>query len=506
MQERKYVCIDLKSFYASVECVERNLNPLTTNLVVADISRTEKTICLAVSPSLKSFGIKGRPRLFEVNQKVKEINYNRKKRILNKEFIKKSYSLNELFEHDDYELDFVIARPQMAKYIEISTKIYNIYLRYIAPEDIHVYSIDEVFIDISKYLKLWKMTPHELTLTLIKDVLANTGITATAGIGSNMFLAKVAMDIVAKHIPPDSDGVRIAELDELLYRKKLWNHTPLTDFWRVGRGYEARLNKLGLYTMGDIARCSLGNNNDYYNEDLLYKEFGVNAELLIDHAWGYEVTTMEDIKSYKPSNNSLSTGQVLQCGYDYDKARLIVKEMVDLLALDLVKNNVLTNYISLYIGYDADSLKDENILKNYHGEYVLDHYNRKVPKPTHGGVKLSSYTFSSKVLTENAIYIFEKIVNPLLLVRRINISVSVFNENMVSNNKEYEQMNLFTDYNEIKKKEELEKKKLNKEKKVQKTILSIKSKYGKNAILKGMNLSSGATTKERNEQIGGHKA
>lgn len=491
-----YICIDLKSFYASVECVERGLNPLTTNLVVADSSRTEKTICLAVSPSLKEFGIPSRPRLFEVVQKVKDINSKRaKSSVLSGE----SCDINILKQFPELKLNYIIATPQMAKYIDISSKIYNVYLKYVSSDDIHVYSIDEVFIDITRYLKYLNKTPHEIAMLMIKDVLATTGITATAGIGTNLYLAKVAMDIVAKHIPPDEDGVRIAYLDEMSYRKKLWSHKPLKDFWRIGHGYVERLEKLGLYTMGDIARCSLGNNGDHYNEDLLYNEFGINAELLIDHAWGYEPTTMKDIKDYKPQSTSLSSGQVLQSGYDYNKGKVVVKEMIDNLSLDLVEKKLLTCNISLYIGYEYND--------NYQGMCEINYYGKKVPKSSHGSINLDDFTSSTKKLVENISFLYDKIVDKNLLIRRINISCNgLIKEKNYKKYKKYEQINLFCNYEDKLKKEEIEKVKDLKEKKVQKTILNIKKKYGKNAILKGNNFVEGATGKERNKQIGGHKA
>ena len=432
---RTYICIDLKSFYASVECVIRNLDPLTTNLVVADKERTEKTICLAVSPALKSFGLPGRARLFEVNQKVKEINYERKRKAKVNKFSNKSSNINELNEHLDYELDFLIAPPQMALYIEVSTKIYNIYLRFVSSEDIHVYSIDEVFMDVTKYLKQSKMNAKEFANKIIKTVLKETGITATAGIGTNMYLAKVAMDIVAKHIPADENSVRVAELDEMEYRKKLWSHRPLKDFWRVGSGYVRRLENLGLYTMGDIARCSLGSNNQYYNEDLLYKEFGVNAELLIDHAWGYEPTTIEDIKAYKPKSNSLSSGQVLSEGYTYDKARLIVKEMTDLLALDLVDKGLVTKHLTLSIGYDIDNLKSND----YDGETTTDYMGRVIPKGSHGSINLDDFTSSSKEMIYAITKLYDRITNKNLLVRRINIGVIIYDEKILENRTVYAQ-------------------------------------------------------------------
>ena len=498
--EKTYIAIDLKSFYASVECVERKMNPLTTNLVVADISRTSKTICLAISPSLKSYGLKGRARLFEVEQKVKEINKERKKKINYHKFIGKSSNFIELNKNQYLELDYVIAEPRMSFYINYSTKIYNTYLKYISPDDIHVYSIDEVFIDATDYLKLYKITAHELARKMIRDVLATTGITATAGIGTNLYLAKVAMDIVAKHISADKDGVRIAELDEMEYRNKLWNHRPLTDFWRVGKGIAKRLEYLELYTMGDIARCSLGNITDKKNEDILYKEFGINAELLIDHAWGYEPCTIKDIKNYKPKINSISTGQVLSTSYNYEKTKLIVKEMTDNLVLELVDKKLVTNQIILTLNYDADNLK-----KDYTGEIKEDYYGRKVPAYAHGTISLEKSTSSTKIILEKVIELYERIMNKKLSVKRINIAFgNVTSENNIIKNKNYEQLTLFNTKKEIsitENKEELES-----EKKIQKTILNIKKKYGKNSILKGMDFENGATTIERNNQIGGHKA
>ena len=498
--EKTYIAIDLKSFYASVECVERKMNPLTTNLVVADISRTSKTICLAISPSLKSYGLKGRARLFEVEQKVKEINKERKKKINYHKFIGKSSNFIELNKNQYLELDYVIAEPRMSFYINYSTKIYNTYLKYISPDDIHVYSIDEVFIDATDYLKLYKITAHELARKMIRDVLTTTGITATAGIGTNLYLAKVAMDIVAKHISADKDGVRIAELDEMEYRNKLWNHRPLTDFWRVGKGIAKRLEYLELYTMGDIARCSLGNITDKKNEDILYKEFGINAELLIDHAWGYEPCTIKDIKNYKPKINSISTGQVLSTSYNYEKTKLIVKEMTDNLVLELVDKKLVTNQIILTLNYDADNLK-----KDYTGEIKEDYYGRKVPAYAHGTISLEKSTSSTKIILEKVIELYERIMNKKLSVKRINIAFgNVTSENNIIKNKNYEQLTLFNTKKEIsitENKEELES-----EKKIQKTILNIKKKYGKNSILKGMNFENGATTIERNNQIGGHKA
>lgn len=499
---KTYAVIDLKSFYASVECVERKLDPLTTNLLVADGERTEKTICLAVSPSLKAHGISGRARLFEANQQLKKVNEERKKKNKIKEFNGSSYNDLELKTNPNLSIGYIMAKPRMALYMKYSAEIYNVYLKYIAPEDIHVYSIDEVFIDLTAYLNIRKQSAHDFVRTMIKDVLKTTGITATAGIGTNMYLAKVALDIVAKKVKPDKDGVRIAELDEMSYRYKLWNHRPLTDFWRVGRGISKRLENLGLYTMGDIALCSKGKAMSYYNEDLLYKEFGVNAELLIDHAWGYESTTIEDIKKYKPKANSLSSGQVLSEGYKFDKAKVVVKEMMDTLALDLVSKKLVTNHISLAIGYDIDNLKDNK----YQGELDEDYMGRTIPKGSHSSIHLDYFTYSSKDLREKISILFDRIVNPSLLVRRINIGVSVYNEEVLNMESFGTQLSLFESLEEKNKLEEKRKKNLEKDKKIQKSLLEIKNKYGKNSILKAMDYEEGATQKDRNEQIGGHKA
>lgn len=494
---KTYICIDLKSFYASVECIERNLDPMTTNLVVADPGRTEKTICLAVSPSLKSYSIPGRARLFEVIGKVREVNYQRRKKAYHYKFTGKSYNDKELKKNNNLELDYIIAPPRMALYIKYSTRIYNVYLKYVSHEDIHVYSIDEVFCDITNYLNYNKMNPKEMVTKMIHDVYTETGITATAGIGTNMYLAKVAMDIVAKHCEPDKYGVRIAELNEMSYRRKLWNHTPLTSFWRVGNGYAKKLEQNKLYTMGDIARCSID------NEELLYKLFGINAELLIDHAWGWEPCTIEDIKKYKPSRNTLGIGQVLHCAYDYQKTKIIVKEMADSLSLDLVAKHLVTDQIVLTIGYDIENLTNENI--NYHGEIVTDYYGRTIPKHAHGTINLEHFTSSSKIIMENTIKLFERIIDKNLLVRRINITASnVINEIELKNQKQVKQLDLFTDYNNFDKDKENEKIKEQEENKLQHVLLDIKNKYGKNAILKGLNLSEGSTTIDRNKQIGGH--
>ena len=504
---KTYIAIDLKSFYASVECRERNRDPLTTNLVVADPSRTEKTICLAVSPSLKKYGLSGRARLFEVIQKVNAANNIRKLKAPNKVFCGSSDDSTELQKNPSLKIDYIIAPPRMARYMEYSTKIYNIYLKYIAPEDIHIYSIDEVFIDVTHYLSTYNMTARELAMTMIQDILDTTGITATAGIGTNMYLCKIAMDIVAKHIEPDKNGVRIAELDEMSYRRLLWNHKPLTDFWRVGRGYSKKLEKIGLYTMGDIARCSIGKSTDYYNEELLYKLFGINAELLIDHAWGYEPCTMEDVKAYKPETNSISSGQVLHCPYEFDKARLVVKEMIDLMALDLVDKGLVTSQIVLTIGYDIENMTDKNRSQSYKGTVTTNYYGKKVPKPAHGTTNLPKQTSSTTLITNAVMELYDKIVNKKLLIRRINIVANkLVDEHSVKNANKYEQLDLFTDYEDLKKQREKENAESEREKRMQNTILDIKKKFGKNAILKGMNLQKGATAKDRNNQIGGHKA
>lgn len=505
--DRTYIAIDLKSFYASVECMERGLDPLTTNLVVADASRTEKTICLAVSPSLKSYGIPGRPRLFEVVQKIKEVNIERESRAPGRKFTGASFNAVELAKSPELEVSYIAAAPRMAYYMNYSTKIFDIYLRYIAPEDMHVYSIDEVFIDATAYLNTYQMTAHELALKMIRDVLHETGVTATAGIGTNMYLCKVAMDIVAKKMPADKDGVRIAELNEMSYRKILWNHVPLTDFWRVGPGYARKLIKNGLYTMGDIARCSLGKPDDFYNEAFLYKLFGINAELLIDHAWGWEPTTMSAIKSYRPQKNSLGSGQVLQSPYTADKAKLIVKEMTDLLVLDLVDKKLVTNQIVLTIGYDIENLMNPEIKKNYHGEVTVDHYGRAVPKHAHGTANLSGFTSSTKLIMAAMEELFDRIMNWDLLVRRINVAAAnVIPENVISEKPVFDQMDLFTDYEALEEQNRQEMQEREKERRIQHAVLDIQKKFGKNAILKGMNFEEGAMTRERNGQIGGHKA
>lgn len=507
MSERTYIAIDLKSFFASVECVERGLDPLTTNLVVADAGRTEKTICLAVSPSLKSFGIPGRPRLFEVVQRIREVNIERKAKASGRRFTGSSFYASELVENPSLEVNYIVAAPRMSYYMEYSTRIFDIYLRHIAPEDMHVYSIDEVFMDVTAYLETYQMSARALAYRMIRDVLAETGITATAGIGTNMYLCKVAMDIVAKRMPADADGVRIAELDEMSYRKLLWNHTPLTDFWRVGPGYAKKLIENGIYTMGDVARCSLGKANEYHNEALLYQLFGINAELLIDHAWGWEPTTIAEIKSYKPQTNSLGSGQVLQCAYTAKKAKLIVKEMTDLLVLELVDKKLVTDQMVLTIGYDVDNLTDPAIRNKYRGEVTTDRYGRRIPKQSHGSINLPYQTSSTKLIMEAVEELFDRIINWELLVRRVNIvAAKVVPEQEAAAPPFFEQLDLFTDYAALEKEREKEQEARDKEKRIQHAVLDIQKKFGRNAVLKGMNLEEGAMTRERNKQIGGHKA
>ena len=468
---RTYIAIDLKSFYASVECVERGLDPLTANLVVADESRTEKTICLAVSPSLKQYGIGGRARLFEVYQKARGV-------------------------------DFIIAKPQMAHYIEVSSKIYSIYLKYIAPEDIHVYSIDEVIMDVTAYLASYKLTAHELAMKMIRDVLSQTGITATAGIGTNMYLCKVAMDIVAKKMPADKDGVRIAELDEMSYRRELWDYRPLTKFWRVGRGIAQKLAQYGIDTMGKLARQSV------LNEELLYKLFGVNAELLIDHAWGWEPCTMEAVKAYRPETNSFSSGQVLQEPYSFKKARVVIQEMAESMALDLVRKRLVTDQLVLTVSYDAECLKRPEIRAKYHGEITTNYYGKLVPKHAHGSFTFDSPTSSSRLIMDGAAKLYDCNVNPDLLIRRLSLTTNhVVPEAMVSaQDGTPQQLDLFTDYEKLARLRREEQVRLDKERRMQEAQLKIKQRFGKNAILRGLNFDEGATAKERNKQIGGHKA
>ena len=554
--DRTFIAIDLKSYYASVECVARGLDPLTTNLVVADASRTEKTICLAVSPSLKAYGIPGRARLFEVVQKVKEENARRLANAPGHKFTGVSFDANELASDSALQIDYVVATPQMRKYMAVSTQIYNIYLKYVSAEDIHVYSIDECFIDVTNYLKLHRMNPRELCKCMIQDVMNKTGITATGGIGTNMYLAKVAMDVMAKKTSPDEDGVRIAELNELSYREQLWSHEPITDFWRVGRGIAKKLAEYQIFTMGDVARVSVGlppiehadteshifltdgraeNPDGYFNEKLLYRVFGVNAELLIDHAWGYEPTTIDMVKSFVPENNSISTGQVLPGPYEYSKAEIIVREMTDLLALDLVSKSLVADQIVLTIGYDIDN-------PGYKGEMITDYYGRKVPKSAHGSINLGKYSSLSSLIVAKTMELFKNIVNPKLLVRRITIAANhILPENSSRINRlqtnstpadslrtdlqilsegfeetgaggsiddiyeDGEQLSLFTDYEARAKKRAEEKAKEEQEKNLQKAILSIQGRFGKNALLKGTNYLDGAMTRERNNQVGGHK-
>lgn len=480
--EKVYIAIDLKSFYASVECVERNLDPLTTNLVVADESRTQKTICLAVSPSLKAYGIPGRARLFEVEQKLRGLRD---------------------------KVDYIIAPPRMALYVEYSTKIYEIYLRYVAHEDIHVYSIDEVMMDVTSYLRTAGKSPREFAQMILQDVYDTTGITATAGIGTNLYLCKVAMDIVAKHAEPDEKGARIAQLDEMSYRRLLWTHRPLTDFWRVGRGIARKLEAQGLYTMGDVARCSIGAETDYYNEDLLYDMLGVNAELLIDHAWGYEPCVIADIKAYEPETNSLCSGQVLHCPYDFDKTRLVLKEMTELLALQLAEKGLVCDQLVLTVGYDIENLTDPERAGRYHGPVTVDRYGRRVPKHAHGTIHLDYATSSSRQMRQAALELYDRIMNPDLLIRRVNLTADhVVKEDKAAAKPQYEQLSLFGDWvqDEQDKPDKQVQRDIEREKNIQKAVLDIKKKYGKNAILKGMNFEEGATAISRNGQIGGHKA
>ncbi len=492
---KTYICIDLKSFYASVECVERGLDPLDTHLVVADESRTEKTICLAVTPSLKAYGIKGRARLFEVNQKLREINAERKRNAPFCRFSGESYINSRLKSDSSLAASYITAEPRMAHYINNSMKIYEIYLKYFAPEDIHIYSIDEVFVDVTSYLKANKKTPRELVMTVIQDIFNSTGITATAGIGTNLYLCKIAMDIVAKHIPPNQNGVRIAQLDENSYRKLLWSHRPLTDFWRIGKGYAKKLEEHGIFTMGDIARCSLD------NEELLYKTFGVNAELLIDHAWGWEPCTIEHIKSYVPENTSISSGQVLSSPYPYDKARLIIHEMADAVALELVDKKCITDQLTINIGYDT-----ENVGKSFDVAVKTDRYGRLVPKEAHGTQNIE-YTSSARAIIKAALKLFDRIADPSLTIRRININANhIIGENQIKNENEFEQLDLFSDPEAVLLERKAETEKLKNERSIQDAVIRLKKRYGKNAVLKGMNFLDGSTARNRNDQIGGHRA
>ena len=489
-----YVAIDLKSFYASVECVEHGFDPLKTNLVVADESRTEKTICLAVSPSLKAYGISGRARLYEVVQKVKEVNKQRLKYAKAHRFVGDSFYDDEVRSNPNLALNYYVATPRMAHYMKYSEKIYDIYLKYVSKDDIHVYSIDEVFIDVTNYLNTYKMSAYELAMLMIKDILVQTGITATCGIGTNLYLCKIAMDIVAKHMPADKDGVRIAQLDEASYRKLLWEHKPLTDFWRIGKGIAKKLEDNDMYTQGDIVRCALK------NEDKLYKLFGVNAELIIDHAWGVEPVKIKDIKAYKPMSNSLSTGQVLKEPYNYEKAKLIVKEMTDNLVLDLVSKKLITDQIVLTVGYDISNLE------NYNGELKQDMYGRLLPKSAHGSINIGEYTSSSRLIMEASLKLFDKIIDKKLSIRRVYVVANhtILEKNYKQDN--IEQLDLFSDYQKVDEERKKKKEFLKKERNMQEAIIKIQNKYGKNAILKGNNLEEGATSIERHGQIGGHKA
>lgn len=499
---RTYIAIDLKSFFASVECVERHLDPLNTNLVVADKSRTSKTICLAVSPSLKAHGIGGRARLFEAEHRVKEVNMLRRMAAPQHRLTGKSYLESELKEHPDWEVDFIAATPRMSLYIDYSSRVYKVYLKYIAPEDIHVYSIDEVFIDATAYLSTYKQTAHELAMQMIRDVLRTTGITATAGIGTNLYLCKVAMDIVAKHMPADEDGVRIAELDEMSYRQQLWDYKPLNKFWRIGHGIASKLAHYGVDTMGKLARLSI---ND---EDLLYRLFGVNAELIIDHAWGWEPCTIKEIKSYRPESCSFSNGQVLQCPYTFKKARVVIQEMADASSLKLVSLRMVTNQLVINVSYDVANLTDDNISSKYQGSIVTDHYGRMVPKSAHGSIRLDDYTSSSHAIITAAAALFDRIANPDLLVRKLNITTSnvIYEDCVPQEPAQPTQLDLFTDYEALEQQKKAEEAQRAKERRMQEALLSIKRRFGKNAILRGLNFDEGATAIERNKQIGGHKA
>lgn len=510
---RQYVAIDAKSFYASVECVERHLNPLTTNLVVADESRTEKTICLAVSPSLKAHKVSGRARLFEVIQRMREVNRERlnagiRSGVIRRDpetrkyqFSSSSFDAEAIEKDPTLEISYIIAPPRMRLYEEYSSRIYATYLKYVSPDDIIVYSIDEVFIDLTDYLHTYGMTAHELTMTMVRDVLYNTGITATAGIGTNLFLAKIAMDIEAKKAKPDKDGVRIASLDEMSYREKLWMHRPLTDFWRIGSGISRKLEAMQLYTMGDVARASL----DPFRENMLYKTFGINAELIIDHAWGWEPVTVDVIKKYRPSTNSISSGQVLHCPYDFGKGRLIVREMTELLVLDLVRKNVVTKQIVLDIGYDRESLEGERG-KKYSGPVAVDHYGRRVPRHAHGTGNIDHYTSSTQAIMEAVLSVYDRVVDKNLLIRRVNIAAcNLIPETEIPEDKP-EQLDMFTDYAALEQEKKARQIAEEKERRLQRVTLAIQDRFGKNAMLKGMNLMECGTTIERNGQIGGHKA
>ena len=502
---RQYIAIDLKSFYASVECNERGLDPLDANLVVADESRTDKTICLAVSPSLKSMGVPGRPRLFEAKRAVEEVNRARLGAAPGRTFTGQSVFASELAADPGLAVDFIVAQPRMAYYMEYSRSIVEIYLRYVSPEDLLVYSIDEVFIDVTPYLETYKTTAHDFAMKLIREVLKETRITATAGVGTNLYLAKIAMDIVAKKMPADADGVRIADLDEISYREKLWAHRPLTDFWRIGKGIARRLESRGLYTMGDVARCSEGRPDEYYNEDLLYRMFGVNAELLIDHAWGWEPALIADCKAYVPENRSLSSGQVLSRPYEAVKAKLVVMEMADALSLDLVRKGFLTDQIVLDVNYDTENARNETLRET---DKQSDFYGRSVPKPAHGSVNLSEFTASTEQIMAAVSDLFDRIVDTRFTVRRLNIgAVHLITEDEVRNEEALpHQMDLFADFGEAAERRAAEEERSRKEKNLQKALLSVRDRYGKNSVVRGMNMLDGATAIERNSQIGGHKA
>ena len=506
MEPKSYLAIDLKSFYASVECMERGLNPMTTNLVVADLSRTEKTICLAVTPSLKAYGISGRARLFEVVQRVKQVNEERRRKAPGRKLANCSWDDTQVRADPTMGLDYIVAPPRMALYMEYSAKIYQVYLKYVAPEDIHVYSIDEVFMDVTAYLNTYGLTAKELASRMILDIQRTVGITAAGGVGTNLYLAKVAMDIGAKHAQPDEHGVRIAELDEMSYRRTLWDHRPLTDFWRVGKGYATKLEAHGMYTMGDVARCSIGKPGEYHNEELLYKLFGVNAEILIDHAWGWEPCTIADVKAYKPEHKSIVSGQVLQCPYDFDKARLVVREMADALALELVDKRLVTNQLVLTVGYDRENLDDPRRRQSYHGPVTTDRYGRSIPKHA-VGTENFPYTSSANDLQKAAATLYDRIVDRNLLIRRLSISANkLLDEAEAPKAHEAEQLDMFTDYAAREAREQADEAAHARERKLQEAMLGIKKRYGKNAILKGMSLEEGATAKERNQTIGGHQA
>ena len=506
--DHTYIAIDLKSFYASVECMERGLDPLTTNLVVADASRTEKTICLAVSPSLKAYGIPGRARLFEVIERLRRVNAERRLAAGGR-LSGESYDDTELKAHPEIAVGYLAAVPRMAHYMEYSSRIYQIYLKYISPEDIHVYSIDEVFIDATAYLSFYHTTPRALAMKLVSEVREATGITATAGIGTNLYLAKIAMDIMAKHVEADEYGVRIAELDEMIYRKNLWTHRPLTDFWRVGRGYARKLEENGLYTMGDIARCSVGQPGEYYNEDLLYRLFGINAELLIDHAWGWEPCTIAQVKAYEPDDHSFSSGQVLTGPYPFAQARVVVEEMADEAAMGLLEKGLVTSQVTLTVGYDIENLKDPERRRAYKGPVTKDWYGRQIPKPAHGTANLNAPTSSARLIREAVLSVYDRTVDPALLVRRMYVNVNKVvpeAEAKKASEETYEQLDLFTDYAAEEEKRAKEAEALEKERRVQEALLAIRQKYGKNAVVRGVSFEEGATGRERHGQIGGHKA